>query len=154
MEFPSRTTILVAAVLGGVVLYNSCLRKKKLPPGPQPLPIIGNAHQMPTGTPWLTFSEMGKKFGQSFCSILREKALIFSLQGKSCTLMSLENRLSSLTQPRLRKICWTNARTCIPTDLTSCVQLLLLFMSSINELFSKGHGGRPVSIFAKPFLVE
>ncbi|KAF4609871.1 hypothetical protein D9613_010412 [Agrocybe pediades] len=64
MEFPSRTTLFVAAVLGGVVLYNTCLkRKKNLPPGPQGIPILGNAHQMPVGTPWLSFAEMGKKFG-------------------------------------------------------------------------------------------
>jgi len=66
MEATSQNAALAAVVLGGVVLYSGLgfLRKSRLPPGPTPLPIIGNAHQMPTGNPWLAFSEMGKKYGE------------------------------------------------------------------------------------------
>lgn len=36
-----------------------------LPPGPQGLPFLGNALQMPTSHEWLTFAAWGKAFGQS-----------------------------------------------------------------------------------------
>ncbi|KAJ3511792.1 hypothetical protein NLJ89_g3892 [Agrocybe chaxingu] len=35
----------------------------KLPLGPKRLPVIGNAHQVPTESPWRAFSEWGKKYG-------------------------------------------------------------------------------------------
>ena len=34
-----------------------------LPPGPKPLPIIGNVIDMPRGYEWLTYSEWAKQFG-------------------------------------------------------------------------------------------
>jgi fumagillin biosynthesis cytochrome P450 monooxygenase len=43
------TKICIAAVLSVVVyqLYNTCKRDLKLPPGPKPLPIIGNIMDLP-----------------------------------------------------------------------------------------------------------
>ncbi|KAL4068362.1 cytochrome P450 [Scleroderma yunnanense] len=34
-----------------------------LPPGPKPLPIVGNLYDLPTENPWFTYAEWGKKFG-------------------------------------------------------------------------------------------
>jgi len=68
MENLPYTTLIAAAVLGGILLYtiSSSGRKNKLPlpPGPKRLPLIGNVHQMPTENPWLAFREWGKKYGE------------------------------------------------------------------------------------------
>ena len=52
-------------VLGGLLFYYvlSLAKRKRLPPGPRGLPVIGNAHQMPTQTPWLVFAEWRKTYG-------------------------------------------------------------------------------------------
>lgn len=43
-----------------------------LPPGPQPLPIVGNVFDIPTIRPWLGFRDMSKKYGEyvSLCTTL------------------------------------------------------------------------------------
>lgn len=33
------------------------------PPGPNPLPVIGNVLDIPKVTPWLTYARWGKQFG-------------------------------------------------------------------------------------------
>ena len=58
-------TLVSTALLGGFLFYYvlSLANRRKLPPGPRRLPVIGNAHQMPTQSPWLVFSEWRKTYG-------------------------------------------------------------------------------------------
>ncbi|KAF9045138.1 cytochrome P450 [Panaeolus papilionaceus] len=54
------------AIAGSAALMYAWSRnssKSKLPPGPVRLPLIGSALQMPMQSPWLTFSEWSKKYG-------------------------------------------------------------------------------------------
>jgi hypothetical protein len=61
----------VTPVLGGLFLLAllRLLQRRRtkhdlpLPPGPKPLPLLGNTLQMPTHSPQSTFTEWGKRFG-------------------------------------------------------------------------------------------
>ncbi|KDR73159.1 hypothetical protein GALMADRAFT_722618 [Galerina marginata CBS 339.88] len=65
MDYLPRSALTAATVCGGVLFFYalSLARRKRLPPGPRRLPVIGNVHQMPVETPWLAFSEWGKTYG-------------------------------------------------------------------------------------------
>lgn len=39
------------------------------PPGPRPLPIIGNLLDIPKESSWLTYTEFSKKYGKSSCFV-------------------------------------------------------------------------------------
>ena len=57
---------IVAVVAGSVVIWfvgSKISKRRRLPPGPRPLPLIGNTHQAPRGSPWLTYSAWAKQYG-------------------------------------------------------------------------------------------
>ena len=37
-----------------------------LPPGPPPLPVVGNTFQMPKEQPWLKYAEWAKQYGEGY----------------------------------------------------------------------------------------
>ncbi|EIW81682.1 PAH-inducible cytochrome P450 monooxygenase PC-PAH 3 [Coniophora puteana RWD-64-598 SS2] len=70
-----------AAVLGLVsasifrVRHN--LRRKGLPPGPDPLPLVGNLHQVDSTYPWLTFSKWKRAYGDLvYCQLFGRDVIV------------------------------------------------------------------------------
>ena len=66
------STWLELLVVASVVLLAKHYRDRRLanpkslpyPPGPTPLPVIGNLLDMPTSYDWLTYAEWAKKYGE------------------------------------------------------------------------------------------
>lgn len=57
------TAISIILCLGVYILTLVRGREADLPPGPRPLPLIGNAHQISLDFPEKQFSEWGKRYG-------------------------------------------------------------------------------------------
>lgn len=55
--------LVVALYARSLVAWNARARGRSLPPGPQPLPIVGNMFNMPTFKPWFTFRDLSAKYG-------------------------------------------------------------------------------------------
>jgi hypothetical protein len=56
---------LVCATLVGAVCYGMEKRKVlPLPPGPRPIPIIGNIRGIDINAAWLAYTEWGKQYGE------------------------------------------------------------------------------------------
>ncbi|PCH43261.1 cytochrome P450 [Wolfiporia cocos MD-104 SS10] len=50
---------------------------RRLPPGPRPIPFLGNVHQLPSEFQHKTFSEWGKQYGDLvFAQLFQSKAII------------------------------------------------------------------------------
>lgn len=47
-------------------VYRKTRPSVALPPGPPPLPVVGNTFQMPKEQPWLKYAEWAKQYGEPY----------------------------------------------------------------------------------------
>ncbi|GJJ14358.1 hypothetical protein Clacol_008622 [Clathrus columnatus] len=74
-----QTTALVSAGLAASLILYRHLSSNDNPPGPRPVPIIGNAHQMPQEHPWLTFTKWQERYGDIiYLEILGKPLLVLN----------------------------------------------------------------------------
>ncbi|KAF9527201.1 putative monooxygenase [Crepidotus variabilis] len=104
-----------AFILGGllaVILYQSlsARRKDKLPPGPRGLPFIGNAHQVPKQTPWLTFADWAKQYGDlMYATVVGQPVIIINSRKIANELM---DKRSAIYSDRPVLVCFRSFHFC------------------------------------------
>ncbi|KAK5129958.1 hypothetical protein LTR08_002675 [Meristemomyces frigidus] len=91
----------VLVVIPAVVLAHDLLQWLRLPPGPTPLPFIGNQLDIPKSRPWVQFEQWSKQYGPIFTLwIGRKPTLIISDPQVAVDLMEKRsNKYSS--RPRM-----------------------------------------------------
>lgn len=84
----------------------------RMPPGPTPLPFIGNKHQLPKSQPWIQFQKWSKQYGPIFTIwIGRKPTVIISDPGVAAELMEKRSTIYS-SRPRMvamGEILWDGA---------------------------------------------
>ncbi|KAH7925846.1 cytochrome P450 [Leucogyrophana mollusca] len=85
-------------VASGLLIFNHLLKKKKnglepppLPPGPTPLPLLGNILNIKTDEPWVTYTQWGATYG----NIVYSRAF-----GQEVIIINSENVAKALMEKR------------------------------------------------------
>ncbi|KAK5164564.1 uncharacterized protein LTR77_009770 [Saxophila tyrrhenica] len=88
-------------VIPSVILAHDILQWMRLPPGPTPLPFVGNKFDIPKSQPWIQFEEWSKKYGPIFTLwIGRKPTLIISDPNIAVDLMEKRSQKYS-SRPRM-----------------------------------------------------
>ncbi|KAJ5389179.1 uncharacterized protein N7496_000247 [Penicillium cataractarum] len=96
----------IVAIFGLLIGVYVVTRRKSasslpLPPGPKPLPIIGNVHQAPKSHGWMTYREWSKQYGPIFhVNMLGQPVIILSTSEVAHDLLAKRGAIFS-DRPRL-----------------------------------------------------
>lgn len=105
-------SLFVILVTPLLVVLHDFLIWRRLPPGPTPLPFIGNKHQIQRSRPWIQFEEWSHKYGPIFTIwIGRQPQLVVNDAEIASELLEKRSAIFS-TRPRmvvLSEIFWNDA---------------------------------------------
>ncbi|EIW83950.1 cytochrome P450 [Coniophora puteana RWD-64-598 SS2] len=96
-----------ATVLVGLALVKQLLARRytsagpSLPPGPPPLPIVGNALEVPSDEAWLTYTKWQKQYGDIvYCRLLGTDVVVLNSEKVAEVLLERRSRIYS-SRPHL-----------------------------------------------------
>lgn len=84
------------------VVIKTQLQRRKMPPGPPGIPLLGNALQLPSAFPWLKFTEWSKQYGPIYSLNLAGTPVVILNTFK--TAADLMDRRSNIYSDRPRLI--------------------------------------------------
>ena len=100
---PTEVNMLSLAFLGILfILYLLSRSEPRLPPGPRPLPILGNLHQAPRKNSWLEFKKWHEQYGPIVSFKLGQQ--VYVLLGTHKAARDLLDKRSSIYSTRPRSI--------------------------------------------------
>lgn len=65
------------ALVLAIISYRYYAFRRKLPPGPPGIPILGNLREMPKTHPWRTHTQMHRKYGPIFSMVYGRNTVIY-----------------------------------------------------------------------------
>jgi cytochrome P450 len=112
LALPAYVWLSLLVAIPAVTLLHDVYVWMRMPPGPTPLPFLGNKHQLPTKSPWIQFQEWSKIYGPIFTIwIGRKPTVIVSDPIVAAELMEKRSTKYS-SRPRMvamGEILWDNA---------------------------------------------
>lgn len=110
--WPLYVWISILVAIPAITLVYDVVTWLRMPPGPTPLPFIGNKLQLPKASPWIQFQEWSKKYGPIYTIFIgRQPMVIISDPAVATELM--ESRSSKYSsRPRMvamGELLWDNA---------------------------------------------
>jgi len=96
------TLVCAVGLLLAVVSYRYYAFRRRLPPGPSGYPFIGNLLELPKSHPWLTQTELHKKYGPVFSMVFGQSTVIFL--GNYETARELLEKRSNIYSSRPRSV--------------------------------------------------
>lgn len=78
MSNPTVLAVIAAAGLAIALVKRLSSRSNELPypPGPKPLPFLGNIRDIPLVNPWITYTEWGRAYGQLYVYIVFDSSFL------------------------------------------------------------------------------